>query len=77
MLICCGSISKPLKMQPGIATLVHLECLYVRGKPSPPATDEQVHSCGDLGLYEGTHLCACTHMAKWLIPPAPLLPAFI
>lgn len=36
LLIFYGSISKPLKMQPGIYTLVHLEWLYVRGKPSPP-----------------------------------------
>lgn len=36
LLIFYGSISKPLKMQPGIYTLVHLEWLYVRGEPSPP-----------------------------------------
>lgn len=44
LLIFYGSISKPLKMQPGIYTLVHLEWLYVRGKPLPPVTNEQVHS---------------------------------
>lgn len=71
LLICCGSISKPLKMQPGIYTLVHLECLYVRGKPSPPWKTNKYTAGSDLSTYEGTYLCSCTHLAKWLIPPAP------
>lgn len=49
LLIFYGSISKLLKMQPGIYTLVHLEWLYVRGKPSPPVTNEQVHSWSGFG----------------------------